>query len=282
MSNPIRVGVLQTAPQATMAQALDHARALAETALADGATFLALPEYCGGLATADGKLAPPHADENAHEFLKGMKALAVERGVWIMVGSVAITGPEGRIYNRGFLLDEAGAVRARYDKIHLFDVNVSAKETYRESDVIAPGGQASLADTPLGKLGHTICYDLRFADLYRRLALAGAEVLAVPAAFLQTTGQAHWHVLNRARAIENGAFVIAPGAVGAVPGGGQLYGHSLVVDPWGQVLGDAGDTPGALVVEVDRDAVAKARARVPSLTHGRDFTLETVEARDAD
>lgn len=268
------VAALQTAPQATMADALDHARSLAAEALAQGATFLALPEYCGGLATRDGKLAPPHAVEEEHAVLHGLQALAREAGVWVLVGSVAITGPGGRLFNRGFVLDDTGAIRARYDKIHLFDVNVSARETYRESDVIEPGTCAGVTQTPLGKVGHTICYDLRFGGLYRQLAQAGAEVLAVPAAFLQTTGQAHWHVLNRARAIENGAFVVAPGAVGAVPGGGQLYGHSLVVDPWGAVLADAGDAPGVVLAEIDLAKVAETRGRVPSLTHDRAFSLE--------
>ena len=272
MSGP--VALLQTAPQATMAQALEHARDLAADALGQGAGFLALPEYCGGLAAQDGKLAPPHAPEEEHPVLQGLQALAQDAGVWIMVGSVAVTGPGGRLYNRGFLLDGSGAIRARYDKIHLFDVDLSAQETYRESDVIVPGACAGVTPTPWGRIGHTICYDLRFGTLYRQLAQAGAEVLAVPAAFLQTTGRAHWHVLNRARAIENGAFVIAPGAVGAVPGGGQLYGHSLVVDPWGTVLSDAGDTPGVVLAQIDLASVAEARGRVPALTHDRAFTVQ--------
>ena len=273
MTEPVPVALLQTAPQASMADALDHSRALAARALAAGARFLALPEYCGGLATRDGRLAPPHAPEEEHAYLSGIRALAAEAGVWVLVGSVAITGPGGRIHNRGFVLDDTGAIRARYDKIHLFDVDISARETYRESDVVLPGERACVTDTPMGRLGHTICYDLRFAALYRALAQQGAEVLAVPAAFLRSTGQAHWHVLNRARAIETGSFVIAPGAVGQVPGGGELYGHSLVVDPWGQVLADAGATPGLALAEIDLSLVAQARARIPALGHDRAFTL---------
>jgi predicted amidohydrolase len=268
------IAALQTSPQATMADALEHTLALAREAVAGGATFLATPEYCGGLATRDGLLAPPHAEEEAHDYLNGVRRFAAQAGVWMLIGSVAITGPGGRIHNRGFLIDDQGALRARYAKIHLFDVQVSQAETYRESAVVEPGERAVIMDTPIGRVGHTICYDLRFGRLYRELAQAGAEVLAVPAAFLKTTGEAHWHVLNRARAIENGAFVLAPGAVGPVPGGGQVYGHSLIVDPWGRVLADAGDAPGIILAEIDLAEVARTRARIPSLGHDRAFSLD--------
>ena len=159
--------------------------------------------------------------------------------------------------------------RVRYDKIFLFDVDLSPTQQYRESAVVAPGGQAVVADTPWGRLGMTVCYDLRFPHLYRALAQADAEILAVPAAFTKVTGEAHWHVLNRARAIENGAVVVAPCAVGAVPGGGAAYGRSLVVSPWGEVLADGGDAVGWIVTTVDVESVATARGRIPSLEHDR-------------
>ena len=180
--------------------------------------------------------------------------------------------PGDRLINRGYVLDDQGDIHARYDKIFLFDVDLSPTQRYRESAVVAPGGHAVLVDTPWGRLGMTICYDLRFPQLYRSLAQAGAEILAVPAAFTKVTGEAHWHVLNRARAIENGAVVVAPCAVGAVPGGGGAYGHSLIVSPWGEVLADGGDGVGYVVATVDVESVASARGRIPSLQHDRRFS----------
>jgi predicted amidohydrolase len=278
MPGTATLAALQTAPQATMADALEHALTLAREAVAAGATFLATPEYCGGLAMDDGRLAPPHAPEAEHEVLRGMQRFAREAGVWTLVGSVAVTAPGGRIANRGFLLDAGGAIRARYDKIHMFDIQLSETEVYRESATIAPGHSITVTETPAGLLGHTICYDLRFAALYRALAQAGAEILAVPSAFLQTTGAAHWHILCRARAIETGAFVLAPGAVGPVPGGGAVYGHSLIVDPWGTVLAEGGSAPGVVLAEIDRDQVAATRGRIPALSHDRAFDLAAAQA----
>jgi len=214
---------------------------------------------------------PPSAPEASHPVLAALRSFAAEAGVWIQVGSLAVAGPEGRIVNRGFLLDDAGAVRARYDKIHMFDVQLSEDEVYRESAHVSPGAEAVIEDTPWGRIGHTICYDLRFPCLYRDLAKAGAEILTVPAAFTKRTGEAHWHVLIRARAIENGAFVVAAAACGAVPGGGETYGHSLIVDPWGAVLAEGGEAPGVALARIDLDAVAAVRAQIPSLSHDRDY-----------
>jgi predicted amidohydrolase len=197
----------------------------------------------------------------------------------MLAGSLAVAGLGGRIRNRGFVIDDAGRVAARYDKIHLFDVTLSATEAYRESAAVAPGDRAVVCDMPLARLGLSICYDLRFPQLYRALARAGAEILTVPAAFTRTTGEAHWHVLNRARAIETGAFVVAPCAVGPVPGGGESYGHSLVVDPWGEVLADGGTEPGVVMTEIDLDRVGEARRRIPSLGHDRPYRLETAAGR---
>jgi deaminated glutathione amidase len=273
MPRPVRLACLQTRPLPDFDAALAEALRLAEAAVDGGAALLALPEYCGGLRTEGPALAPPAAEEAAHPVLAGLREFAAARRVWLLVGSVAVTGPGGRILNRGFVLDDSGAIRSRYDKIHLFDVRLSASEVYEESARVAGGIQAVLAETPFGLIGHSICYDLRFPGLYRALAQAGAEILVVPAAFTRRTGEAHWHVLNRARAIENGAFVVAPCAVGPVAGGGESYGHSLVIDPWGAVLADGGDAPGVVLADGDLDAVAEARRRIPSLEHDRAFGL---------
>ena len=273
MSEKFVAACLQTAPCATMEDALNETRELGAAAVAQGAEFLATPEYCGGLVSRGAELVPPHADEQSHAYLNGMRAFARENAVWVLVGSVAITAPEDRIFNRGFLLDSRGAIRSRYTKIHMFDIQLSETEVYRESARVEAGSQAVLMDTPWGRMGHTICYDLRFPGLYRDLAQAGAEMLAVPAAFTRKTGEVHWHVLNRARAIESGAFVIAPCSVGPVPGGGEAYGHSLIVDPWGTVLADGGDATGIAMAEIDLAAVGEARSRIPSLDHDRDYEL---------
>lgn len=269
------VAALQTSPQSTMATALDETLALAAEAVAAGATFLGTPEYCGGLASDGPTLVPPHAHEEDHAYLSGVKRFAAEKGVWFLVGSVAITGPAGRIYNRGFLLDDTGQVRSRYTKIHMFDIQLSEADVYRESASVEAGSGAVVMDTPVGTMGHTICYDLRFPHLYREMAQAGAQILAVPAAFTKKTGEVHWHVLNRARAIENGAYVFAPCAVGNVPGGGAAYGHSLIVDPWGKIIAEGGEAPTVVLAEIDVSQVKDARARIPSLSHDRDFSLDS-------
>ena len=272
MAREVRIGCVQTRPLATFDEAIEEARGLAAGAVAAGAELLCLPEYCGGLKSEGGLLVPPAAPEAKHPVLDALRGFARDSGVWTLIGSIAVDGPGDRLINRGYLVDDRGDIRARYDKIFLFDVDLSPTQQYRESAVVAPGEQAAVADTPWGRLGMTICYDLRFPQLYRALAQAGAEILAVPAAFTRVTGEAHWHVLNRARAIENGAVVVAPCAVGAVPGGGAAYGHSLVVSPWGDVLADGGDGVGWVVTAVDVDSVATARGRIPSLEHDRRFS----------
>lgn len=267
------IALLQTSPQASMDSALDEMRILASDACRSGAQFLATPEYCGGLVSDGPKLLPPHAFEEEHAYLNGVKSFAAMHKVWILVGSIAITGPEGIIFNRGYLLDDNGQVRSRYTKIHMFDIQLSDTEIYRESASVEPGSTAVIVDSPIGKIGHTICYDLRFPALYRDLAQAGASILAVPAAFTRKTGEVHWHVLNRARAIENTAYVIAPCATGDVPGGGEAYGHSLVVDPWGAVIADGGKDTGVVLAEIDLRHCEQANTRIPSLTHDREYSL---------
>ena len=272
MAREVRIGCVQTRPLATFDEAIAEARRLAGDAVAAGAELVCLPEYCGGLKSENGLFAPPTAPEARHPVLDALRGFAADAGVWMLIGSIAVDGPGDRLVNRGYVIDDGGGIRAHYDKIFLFDVDLSPTQQYRESAVVAPGEHAVVADTPWGRLGMTICYDLRFPQLYRALAQAGAEILAVPAAFTKVTGEAHWHVLNRARAIENGAMVVAPCAVGAVPGGGAAYGHSLVVSPWGEVLADGGDGVGYVVTTVDVESVATARGRIPSLRHDRPFS----------
>ena len=272
MTREVRIGCVQTRPLATFDEAIEEARRLAGDAVAAGAELVCLPEYCGGLKSEGGLFAPPTAPEARHPVLDALRSFASDAGVWMLIGSIAVDGPGDRLINRGYVIDDRGDIHARYDKIFLFDVDLSPTQRYRESAVVAPGGHAVLVDTPWGRLGMTICYDLRFPQLYRSLAQAGAEILAVPAAFTKVTGEAHWHVLNRARAIENGAVVVAPCAVGEVPGGGAAYGHSLIVSPWGEVLADGGDGVGYVVATVDVQSVASARGRIPSLQHDRRFS----------
>lgn len=264
--------LLQSRPMPEFGSALKEALELAKMAVDQGADFLALPEYCGGLRMVNGAIAAPCAPEGSHPVLAGLRDFAACHGVWMLAGSMAIPGPNGKILNRSCLIDASGGIVARYDKIHLFDIQLSKQEVYCESDTVAPGNRSVVAETPFGMVGLSICYDLRFAGLYRDMAQAGAEILFVPAAFTRKTGVAHWHVLNRARAIENGAYVVAIGAVGDIQGGGGAYGYSLVVSPWGEVLADAGDARGIALAELDMDAVKQTRARIPSLQHDRDFT----------
>jgi predicted amidohydrolase len=242
-----------------------------------GADFVLTPENTG-LTEPIGKLRREKArDEANHPVLAALREIARETGVWLLIGSLAVdlsrepgaADNERRLANRSYLVDPDGAVVARYDKIHMFDVDLAGGESYRESNAFRPGGQTVLTETPWGVLGMTVCYDLRFPQLYRTLAQAGADFLAIPSAFTVPTGTAHWHVLIRARAIENGCFVFAPAQWGEHAEGRRTYGHSLIVDPWGEVLADAGEGVGIVSARIEVDAIAKARRMVPSLQHDR-------------
>ncbi|MSO70439.1 MAG: carbon-nitrogen hydrolase family protein [Alphaproteobacteria bacterium] len=245
---------------------------LARRAKAAGAEFLLTPENTEFMERDDAaKLARAQA-EDGHRALNQARELAAETGLWILIGSLAVRLPgEKRVANRSYLIRPNGEITARYDKIHLFDVDLPGRESYRESASVAPGERAVVADTPWGRLGLSVCYDLRFPQLYRALAKAGAQYLAVPAAFTATTGQAHWHVLLRARAIETGCYVFAPAQTGVHPGARRTYGHALIVSPWGEILADAGDAPGLIMAEIDPARVAEARLAIPALTHDRPF-----------
>jgi predicted amidohydrolase len=244
---------------------------LIREAKALGADFIATPENTTLMAPDGGAKLEKSFAEDRDPALRRFCALAEELGVWLLIGSLAIKVSERKTANRSFLIDPKGRITARYDKIFLFDVDLPSGETYRESNTVEGGHTASLADLPWGKLGLSICYDLRFPQLYRALAKAGASFLAVPSAFTETTGKAHWHTLLRARAIENGAFVIAPAQGGTHVNGRQTYGHSLIVAPWGEILAEAGTEPCVITAEIDPEAVIDAQSQVPSLRHDRDF-----------
>ncbi|HEV2078308.1 MAG TPA: carbon-nitrogen hydrolase family protein [Allosphingosinicella sp.] len=252
------------------ANAADLTQAVAAAA-EGGAEMLFTPEM-SGLLDRDRERAEAHlASEAEDRVLAAVREAAAKRGIWVHIGSLALAHEreDGKLVNRGFLIDPAGEVRARYDKIHLFDVDLPTGETWRESAAYAPGEQPAVAQTPAGTLGLSICYDLRFPDLYRALTGAGATILAIPAAFTVPTGEAHWHVLLRARAIEAGAFVVAAAQVGLHEDGRRTYGHSLVVDPWGKVILDMGSEPGVGFAEIDPAQVDEVRGRLPAIRHRR-------------
>ena len=271
LKRKFNIACLQTSPKPDFQSALEEAIVLAEESIEAGADFIALPEYCGGLKTEGSAITPPFATEENHPVLIGLRDFAKKRKKYLLIGSIAVTGPAGKILNRSYIVDEFGDILSRYDKIHLFDIKFSEKESYCESATVSGGQAAVICQTPLGCFGQTICYDLRFPHLYRKLSQAGAQILVVPAAFTKKTGEAHWHVLNRARAIENGAFVVAPCAVGKVEGGGESYGHSLIINPWGEILADAGSDSGLINANIDLEEVNSARMRIPSLRHDKSF-----------
>ncbi len=238
-----------------------------------GADYVQTPEMTNILAARREQLFAAIVEEQSDAALAALRELARRLGIYIHVGSLAIKISPERAANRGFLIDRTGEVAARYDKIHMFDVDLGNGESYRESNNYRAGEAGVLADLPWGRLGVTICYDLRFPALYRALAEAGATMLAIPSAFTQKTGEAHWHVLNRARAIENGCYVFAAAQGGKHENGRETFGHSLIVDPWGRVLAEGGREPGVVMAEIDPAEVAKARGRIPSLEHGRRFEI---------
>jgi len=244
-----------------------------------GADILFTPEMSGLLDRDRARAAASLSGEDDDRVLAAVRDAAVRRGIWVELGSLALRQEgEDRLVNRSFLIDAAGAVRARYDKIHLFDVDLPTGESWRESASYAPGTRSVVADTPWGGLGLSICYDLRFPDLYRSLSNAGAIMLSVPAAFTVPTGLAHWHILLRARAIEAGAFVIAAAQHGTHADGRATFGHSLVVDPWGEVLLDMGEEQGVGFAELDPARVGEVRARIPVLAHRRPISAPEVAA----
>ena len=250
------------------------ASALIRDAHKMGAQFIGTPENTG-LMAADGgaKLEKTHPEHD--KALPQFAQLAEELGIWLLVGSLAVKVSDGKTANRSYLIGPNGRIAARYDKIHLFDVNLPSGESYRESNTVAPGTVAVVAAMPQAKVGLSVCYDLRFPHLYRTLAKAGAEILTVPSAFTETTGKAHWHILLRARAIENTCFVMAPAQGGTHANGRQTFGHSLIIGPWGDILAEAGTDPGVITAELDLGQIAEVRGRLPSLQHDRPFEVKS-------
>ncbi|MGH6736772.1 MAG: carbon-nitrogen hydrolase family protein [Methyloceanibacter sp.] len=258
---------------------VDQAEALIRKAAAGGAVYVQTPENTALMELEPDRVFALVQPEAESVPLARLTALAAELGVWLHVGSLGVKLDESRVANRSYLIDPHGEIVARYDKLHMFDVDLAGGESYRESKYYGPGSKAVIADLPFGRLGMSICYDLRFPSLYRALATAGANLIAVPAAFTKQTGQAHWHVLVRARAIETGAFVLAATQGGMHENGRQTFGHSMIVSPWGEILAEAGEDPGVVFADIDMAASEEARARIPSLKHGRDFDLEIAEHR---
>jgi deaminated glutathione amidase len=273
----VRVGLVQTRTPATQAAALDHVAPLVRQAAEAGAAFILTPEGVNVLQKDKEKLLPTLVPLEDDVVVRGLQALAREYGVWIDVGSALVLredGPNGerRAANRQAVIDPTGAIVATYDKLHMFDVQLPTGETARESAVYTPGERAVVVDTPLGPTGLTICYDMRFPALHRALALAGAKVITAPAAFTRPTGEAHWDILLRARAIETGSFVIAAAQGGFHEDGRGTWGRSIAIGPWGEVIGKLDhDEPGVLIVDLDLAAADKARAAIPVLTNAREF-----------
>jgi predicted amidohydrolase len=273
----MRAALLQmTAGIDPAANAVSLVEAVAE-ARAAGADMLFTPEMSGCLDSNRARSAAVLRVEGEDEVLAAVREAARKAGLWVHLGSLALLDPASeKRRNRGFLIDDRGEIRARYDKIHLFDVDLPTGESWRESNSYAGGESPAVAETPWGALGLTICYDLRFPALFQAISDADAAMVAIPAAFTVPTGEAHWHVLMRARAIENAMFVIAAAQVGTHADGRTTYGHSLVVDPWGEILLDAGDQPGLYLADLPLERVEEVRGRIPVLRHRRPIAKVTV------
>ena len=251
---------------------LETARSLIQDAAAKGAQFVATPEMTGLMDIRKGRTREYAQPEQEDAFLAALRDEAKSLGIWLLIGSLAVkteASDDDRLANRSFLINPTGEIIARYDKIHMFDVDVGDGQSYRESRAYRPGDHAVLAPTPFGGVGMTICYDLRFPYLYRMLAQSGADIITVPAAFTKVTGQAHWHALLKARAIETGCYVIAPAQGGKHADGRETFGCSLIISPWGDILAEGGVDPGVFLAELDLNSVKEARRKIPSFAHDR-------------
>jgi predicted amidohydrolase len=268
-----RVGLVQMRSGRSPAANLDAAAKLIGEAKRGGADYVLTPEMTNIMEVGRDRLLSAIVPEESDNSLATFRELARSLGLWLHIGSLAVKTSPDKATNRSFLIDPQGEIAARYDKIHMFDVDLANGESYRESNSFRAGELAVLVDLPWGMLGLTVCYDVRFPALYRALAEAGASFLAIPSAFTKQTGEAHWHVLNRARAIENGSFVFAAAQGGRHENGRETFGHSLVVDPWGRIIAEGQAEPGVIFADVDPAEVVAARAKVPSLQHGRRFEV---------
>ncbi len=272
-SSPFRVGLIQMRAGRSPQANVDAAAKLIGEAKTAGADYVQTPEMTNIMEVGREKLFGAIVAEELDTSLATFRELARKLSIYVHVGSLAVKVSPDKAANRGFLIDPQGEIAARYDKIHMFDVDLANGESYRESRSYRAGELAVVADLPWGRLGVTVCYDLRFPALYRALAEAGSSFLAIPSAFTQQTGEAHWHVLNRARAVENGCYVFAAAQGGKHENGRETFGHSLVVDPWGRIVAEGGVEPGVVIADIDPAEVAAARSRIPSLQHGRRFEV---------
>ncbi len=267
----IRVACVQMRSGTEVAANIDSASALIRQAAGTGAELIATPEMTTLLDRKPGAVWEKSTTEEADPGLKTFRQLAKDLKVTVLIGSIAVRVADGKCANRSFLIGPDGGVIARYDKIHMFDVQLNAGNIYKESDSFAAGAEAVVAKLPAGPLGLTVCYDVRFPDLFRQLAMSGAKIIAVPAAFTKITGEAHWHVLLRSRAIETGCYVIAPAQGGRHQDGRETFGHSLIIDPWGEIIAEAGVDSGFITATLDLSKVDEVRGKIPSLKHVRPF-----------
>jgi len=276
-----RVGLVQMCSGRDVDKNVADAGALIAEAARQGAQYVQTPEVTTLIEMERGRLFAAVRPEDGNPAVARFSALARELGIWLHIGSMSILLGNGKIANRSFLFAPDGSLEARFDKIHMFDVELPGGESYRESKNYQAGGTGALAELPWGILGLTVCYDLRFPHLYRALAKAGADFLAIPSAFTRKTGEAHWHVLLRARAIENGCFVFAAAQGGKHESGRETYGHSLIVSPWGEIVAEADVHPTVIVADIKSGEVQEARSRIPSLQHDRPFQVSRVSAARA-
>ena len=265
MAETFTAACLQVNASNDMAANIATASDLTRKAVTAGAQLVLMPENVAMMEWGRANVTAKAMPEETHTALAAFRALAKELGIWLHGGSLAVSQPSGKVANRTYVLNPAGEIAARYDKIHMFDVDLGNGERYAESSTFASGDSAVAVDLPWGKLGLTICYDLRFPHLYRHLGQAGADFLTVPAAFTKVTGEAHWHVLLRARAIETGCFVFAPAQTGTHAGDRKTFGHALIINPWGEILADAGTDPGFIMAPINVAEVVKARGKIPAL-----------------
>ena len=267
----LRVACIQSNAKPDLNANLDEAERLVRLARAEGADFIATPENTSGMFASQAALIAAALPERDHPGISRFAKLARETGAWLLVGSLSISLDNGKLANRSFLFDANGGIAGRYDKIHMFDADPQDGQPYRESATFQAGDRAVVAEAPFGRIGLSICYDVRFAALYGTLARMGAAFITVPAAFTVPTGRAHWHVLLRARAIETGAFILAPAQTGEHAGGRHTFGHSLIVAPWGEILADGGEAEGFVVADCDTNRVIEARRMIRALDHSRPF-----------
>ncbi len=274
MVDVLRAACVQVNGGPTIEENLKAVGALVREAAGRGAKLIATPENTCHMVRDERKIITSPREKD-HPAIPFFSALAKDLGVWLLIGSLAVRTSRTQLANRSFLFSDNGDIAATYDKIHMFDVDLNDDKSYRESRAVKPGGKAVIAKTPWGGLGMSICYDVRFAYLYRAMAKAGANIMAVPAAFTVPTGKAHWEVLLRARAIETGSFVLAPAQTGTHDGGRKTWGHSMIIGPWGEIIAAAGDVPGVISADLNMDEVTRARQSIPALKHDRKFKVVT-------